>query len=92
MTHVKTAVSLPEDVFASLTKIAAETGKSRSAVVAEAIEALDRRRRSLDRREQFNRMGDAQADSDAEAGITESRSRIGRHSRLLDELGFVWED
>jgi metal-responsive CopG/Arc/MetJ family transcriptional regulator len=92
MTHVKTAVSLPEEVFAALAKIADETGKSRSAIVAEAVEALARRRKSAERREQFNRMSDAQAHPDAETGIADSRSRIARHSRLLDELGYVRED
>ena len=92
MSSVKTAISLPEDVFASLVRIATETGQSRSAVVAEAVEALARRRAAEVRTAGWNQMGDLQSSTDAEWRLAESRALIARQSRVLDELGLGWED
>lgn len=37
MAHIKTAISLPEDMFAAISARAVETRTSRSALIAEAI-------------------------------------------------------
>lgn len=39
MTHVKTAITLPEDLFERITARASEQGRSRSSVIADAIDA-----------------------------------------------------
>lgn len=38
MVHIKTAISLPEEVFAAVSAEANRTGRSRSALIARAIE------------------------------------------------------
>jgi predicted transcriptional regulator len=52
---MKTAVSIPDDLFAQAEKVAAERNMSRSALYAEALAALLKRVRDEQITEQMNR-------------------------------------
>jgi predicted transcriptional regulator len=68
MATVKTAISLPEELFRSLVAIADKTGRSRSAIVAEALDDYANRReaRELTKAydEVYGAMGEAEHDEE----------------------------
>ena len=92
MATVKTAVSLPEEVLASLDMTARAAGKSRSAIVSAAIQEYLYRLESAEMVRSWNEAADAMTDDERR----EQSERLGlefrRHSRLLDRLGYAWED
>jgi len=54
MTAVKTAISLPEDIFAQVEEIAERESRTRSAVITEAIAAFLRKREGEEMTRQLN--------------------------------------
>jgi len=54
MTAVKTAISLPEDIFAQVEQIAERESRTRSAVITEAIAAFLRKREGEEMTRQLN--------------------------------------
>lgn len=54
MTAVKTAISLPEDIFAQVERIAERESRTRSAVITEAIAAFLRKREGEEMTRQLN--------------------------------------
>ncbi|MGH2633404.1 MAG: ribbon-helix-helix protein, CopG family [Tepidiformaceae bacterium] len=54
MTAVKTAISLPEDIFAQVEEIAERESRTRSAVITEAVAAFLRKRAGEEITRQLN--------------------------------------
>lgn len=83
MSTIKTAVSLPEDVFAALDEAATEAQTSRSAVVTVAIREYLRRCESRRILRQLNEVYEEPSEEEQEAWIRHSSRRMGE--RLRDD-------
>lgn len=92
MAHVKTAISLPEPLFAALEARAVEAHQSRSAFIADAIAAYLRKLED----EQFVRqMNEAVAATSAEESAEDRRwmeSAAVATIRRMNELDGGWPD
>ncbi|MBI2767348.1 MAG: ribbon-helix-helix protein, CopG family [Chloroflexi bacterium] len=90
MTAIKTAVSLPEDLFRQLDHIAGEQGVSRSSVVAEALRCW---LRDEETREMMRRLDEAYSnptpEEEAENRAWAARRRATRR-RIIDKTGDTW--
>jgi len=83
MSSVKTAISLPEDLFAEVEVLAAERHVSRSAVVAQAlreyVERLDTARLMAEMNAVHGGMPDPEWEADRAAWRKRYAERVGRH-------------
>ena len=90
MAYIKTAISLPEDVFAAISARAAETRTSRSALIAEAIASYLAR---LGDEEFTHQMNDAVAlltDDEWDTELAQSRRASRRAFQRLNEMDGGW--
>lgn len=78
MASVKTAISIPDDLYAFLTTQAKRTGMSRSALVAEALTKLREHLRSRDLKDSYDRV---YADSTRVVETSELARRSSRKTR-----------
>jgi predicted transcriptional regulator len=83
MSTIKTAVSLPEDVFAELDEAAAEARMSRSAVITAAVREYLRRRESRRMLRRLNEVYEEPIEPEQEAWIRQASRRVGE--RLRDD-------
>jgi metal-responsive CopG/Arc/MetJ family transcriptional regulator len=81
MPQVKTAISLPEDLFEQADELAAELDIPRSQLFAMALEELLERRRNLELLERINA---AHAEAHRSADRKRRALARGRHRKLVE--------
>jgi metal-responsive CopG/Arc/MetJ family transcriptional regulator len=83
MASIKTAVSLPEDIFAALEEAAAEAHTPRSALIATALREYLRRRESQEMLRRLNEAYEEPIEPEEKAWVRQTSRRMGE--RLQDE-------
>lgn len=81
MATVKTAISLPEDLFEQLQSLATEECTSRSAIVARAIEDFLRKREAQEMLRRLNEVYAEPLDAEEKAWIRHTSGRMGERLR-----------
>jgi metal-responsive CopG/Arc/MetJ family transcriptional regulator len=91
MPAIKTAISLPDDVFEGIDALARKLGTTRSGVIAAAC----RKFLLADSTQQliagWNAEADAMTDEEADAERSLLRAKFRRQVQLLDNLGHTWD-
>jgi metal-responsive CopG/Arc/MetJ family transcriptional regulator len=90
MAYVKTAISLPEDMFAAISARASETRQSRSALIAEAIAGYLRNLQDEEFTRQMNEAVASVSDEEWENELKWTRSSARRALDRLTELDGGW--
>ena len=89
---VKTAISLPEDVFVAVTSLAAEEGKSRSGLIAEAVSRYLRAAELEQMRRDIDAVWGSLSPEEAEEELRFVRAASHRAATRMDELGYTWDN
>jgi metal-responsive CopG/Arc/MetJ family transcriptional regulator len=92
VTSVKTAVSLPGELYDALRVVAEASGKSRSSVLAEALRQYIRRLEADETRQQHDEFADSLTEEEVEEQRRFLAVAARRHAETLNRLGYVWED
>lgn len=91
MAHVKTAISLPEDMFAAISARALETRQSRSALIAEAIAGYLRNLKDEEFTRQMNEAVASVSNDEWENELKWTRASARRTFDRLNELDGGWQ-
>ena len=91
MAHVKTAISLPEDMFAAISARASETRQSRSALIAEAIAGYLRNLKDEEFTRQMNEAVASVSNAEWESELKWTRASARRTFDRLNELDGGWQ-
>ena len=89
---VKTAISLPDDVFEGIEALARQRGASRSGIIAEACRNLLLTAATQELMDGWNAEADAMTDADASEEHASLRAGFRRRVQLLDQLGYTWKE
>lgn len=91
MAHVKTAISLPEDMFAAISARAAETRTSRSALIAEAIASYLGNLQDQEFTRLMNEAVASVSDEEWEDELKWTRASARRTFARLNEMDGGWQ-
>ena len=92
MPSVKTAITLPNDVFEGIDALARKLGATRSGLIAEACRKLLLTASTQELMDGWNAEADAMADAAASEERASLRASFRRRVQLLDQLGHTWKE